>query len=864
MQLNIIMMRLLMALITKSKKIYTLDDRTWLENAGMSKGLHHDRQHLGIILPADEIIRIRQVNPEFTGELLLRLLNDDQDTQIKIKFNSEWQEISINAVSVPFVNTPYSTIIPQIEFQYSENCKQLPLLRPGNDENHFLQEWDSQGAEYAVLESDKIILLVPVVSKERVREIISTTGIDTLFNFYNNVFSYYNYFSGLSFEYENDSDKNTLNRFFLKADRHGAGGAYYSADWAAQTSGSVNSYWLNSGNNNWGALHEIAHGYELSSVADDLMSTREVWNNIFSASYQDIMLGDEKFEKGWLYNYGKQNEVESKIAEYLSTGTKVTSWEIRQKLYFFMLMIEKGGCEAFTFYNQWYRRLKNSNDESLQKKHMLDMLSECFTVAGMKTDMTPFIRLCGGPLTREQVLINAFKHARVVYPLNQFLQGESLDLLQKKLSINSKYSLVDTTQLLKSGLNGDVIIHLNIDDFSQIYGENIIVLDGERCVLSLPATDTLMSIKNLPIGAYTLRLPTGRNKKYSTMNQHLIVNAGMSESEIIFTQKRKSSIVSQLITFYGLADVKVATINVDHEYNTVTVDVVNTKPHYNIPGKYAQIIIYDKDRNELLNKLITGVNTSLSHDEFELDLCHTIELYHKEPGRLKVTPVADKLLDRKLNTNILEITSYGLKNEVLGHDPQAWLLSHIDSVANDLRANHVILNSEYSEFKDNIYLAIDLYPSPTREELLISYKDCLSLNNDAPDEFLGNHFEISMSGINDRKFLSVDLDLNARKVTVSLASGTAHNGFNRTYAAFIFINEYGDEVLNLDIIGSVKQTAQKWEFPLSGYGKERIYLQHEEPKNRLVINNNTQMIRLSDRNKLQKFELNSFGLVNSI
>ncbi|EGB9339938.1 enhancing factor, partial [Salmonella enterica] len=660
------------------------------------------------------------------------------------------------------------------------------------------------------------------------------------------------------------SDKNTLNRFFFKADRHGAGGAYYSKDWAAQSSGSVNTYWLNPVHNNWGALHEIAHGYELSSVADDLMSTREVWNNIFSAGYQDIMLGEEKFEKGWLYNYGKQNEVESKIEEYLSTGTEVTSWEIRQKLYFFMLMIEKGGYEAFTFYNQWYRRLKNSNEEGHHKRYMLEMLSESFAVAGMKTDMTPFIKLCGGPITREQILINAFKHARVVYPLNQFLQGESLELLQNKLSINSKYSLVDTTQLLKSGLKGDVILHLGIDDFSQIYGENIIILDGERCVLSQPVTDTVISVKDLPVGAYTLRLPTGRNKKYSTMNQHIIVKTGVSELDIIFTQKKGTPVVSQLITFYGLADAEVATINIDHEYNTIAVDVVNTKPHYNIPGKYAQIIIFDKDGNELLNKLITGVNTILSHDELELDLCHKIELYHKEPGRLKVTPLSEGLLDRKSNTNILEVTSYGLKNEVLGHDPQTWLLSHIDSVANNLRTNHVIINAECSEFKDNVYLAIELYPSPTRDELLTKYKDCLSLNNDAPDEFLGNHFEILMSGINDRKFLSVDLDLNTRKVTVSLASGTAHNGFSRTYAAFRFINEYGDEVLNLDIIGSVKQTAQKWEFPLSGYGKEVIYLQHEEPKNRLVINNHTQMIRLSDRNKLQNFEVRPFGLVNSI
>ncbi|EBG3215774.1 enhancing factor [Salmonella enterica subsp. enterica] len=853
-----------MELINKLKQIYTLDNRNWLNKSGMSKGIHHDRQHLGIILPAGEPIRIRQVNPEFTGELLLRLLNDDQNTQVKTKFSTEWQEISVDAVSVPFVNTPYSTIIPQIEFQYNDTCKLLPFLRPGNDENRFLQEWDDQNAEYAVLESDKVIILVPEVSKEKVREIISSSGISTLFSFYENVFNYYNYFAGLSFEYHNETDKNTLNRYFLKADRHGAGGAYYSQDWAAQTSSSVNSYWLNSKNNNWGALHEIAHGYQLDSIDDDLMSTREVWNNIYGATYQDLMLGDDKFKEGWLYNYGKQKEVESKIAEYLSTGTKVTSWENRQKLYFFMLMIEKSGSEGFTFYNRWYRQLKNSTDAYYKMPYMLDMLSESFAVTGNKTDMTLFINLCGGPLSREQALKNAFKHARVVYPLNQFLQGEALSLLREKLCLNSEFSLVDTTQLKKSGLNGDVVIHLHIDDFSQIYGENIIVLDGSRYVLTQPVTDSIIHLKELPVGVYTLRIPTGRDKKYSTVTQYLIVREGVSELNVLLTHKLKSSIVSQLFTFYGLGDKEVATVNVDQERNTLIVDVFNEKPQYLIPDKYAQIIVSDKDGNELLNKLITGVDTPLSHDEIDLELCHTIELYHKEPGRLRVKPIAESLLDKKSKTNILEFTPYGLKNEVLGHDPQLWLVSHIDSVANELRNNPVVINSEYSEIKDDIYLAIDLYSSPTRDELLLNYKDCLSLNNDKPDEYLGNRFEISMAGINDRKFLSVDLDLNSKKMTISLASGTAHSGFNRTYASFRYINEYGDEILNLDIIGSVKQSAKTWEFPISGYGKEKIYLQHEEPKNRLIVNNKMQSIRLSDRNKVQSYEVTPFGLVSII
>lgn len=67
-------------LTTTRKNVSTLQRPTWLDKAGLAKGINHDRQHLGIVLKAGKTIRIRQTDPNFTAKLTLRLLNDDSKT----------------------------------------------------------------------------------------------------------------------------------------------------------------------------------------------------------------------------------------------------------------------------------------------------------------------------------------------------------------------------------------------------------------------------------------------------------------------------------------------------------------------------------------------------------------------------------------------------------------------------------------------------------------------------------------------------------------------------------------------------------------------------------------------------------------
>lgn len=169
-----------MPTITQSKSLYTLPRPEWLDAAGMSKGIGHDRQHLGIILPAGQVLRVRQTNTAFTAKLKLRLLNDDNKTEAEFNVGSEWVEARVNAVSVPFIDTPYVAGAPAVEFDSPETAKALPVYRKGENEAAFFARWDAQDAEFSLVDSEYATLLVPKVSKNDLKSLGEAKNIDGL------------------------------------------------------------------------------------------------------------------------------------------------------------------------------------------------------------------------------------------------------------------------------------------------------------------------------------------------------------------------------------------------------------------------------------------------------------------------------------------------------------------------------------------------------------------------------------------------------------------------------------------------------------------------------------------------------------
>jgi hypothetical protein len=850
-----------MTTITKSKFLYTLPRPVWLDAAGMSKGIGHDRQHLGIILAAGQVIRVRQTNAAFSASLTLRLLNDDGKTEADFSIGSAWVEASVNAVSVPFFDTPYVEGVPNLEFEFPDTSKSLPVYRKGENETTFFAHWDDQDAEFALIESEYVNILAPKISKKEMKSLGEAKNIDGLIAYYERIFTFYNALTGVSFEAERDSDRNIRNRYFIKANKNGAGAAYYGGDWTAESTSSISSFWLTPKDNNWGSLHEIAHGYQGYFMGDKYFSTGEVWNNIYAACYQDIMLGERKYKEGWLYDYGNMAKVEKQIVDLIAQATPLNQWDLRSKLYFMVLMMEKAGKHAFTHFNQQYRQSSNTPGFVASDHALLDMLSESFATAGELVDVTPFIQLVGGYIGQAQRNHNAFSHAKAVYPLYQLVSAQDLDRVKAQLKLDSSLRLVDSTQLKASGLKGNVTLSFDIDDFAQIYGEDLILMEGARYAYKTRINSPTMVLSGLPIGVYTLRLPTGKNVKYQPTTDYLVLKQGDNPLQVGFVKKASSPIVSQKINLLGLGDAVFATLTVDHAKGVVAVDVTSTTPHSYFPDMtYVKITVRNQQNSVIFSKDIHGTQATLSHDELALIAGEKIEIYHEEPGRVRVSPAYPNIIDNKNKTNVLLITNSGLKNEALPGDPEQALLARVESAVERLRSYPQAYYAPFSVFKDDIYLAIKIFASPQREQFLETYKDCVSASNSRPDEHVGNNFSIACKGISDWQFLTGTVDLVNKTLTVKIETGKAHYYFPSVYASFSYDDADGNNLYNCEVIGDQWQQARSVVLPISGYGGEVIHLRHEEPNNRLVITNEMQHLRLGETGKQQTYCITPVGL----
>lgn len=264
-----------MTIITREKTLYTLQDPTWLKKAGIDKGINHDRQHIDLILAAGDTLTVQQTNPKFTAPLTLWLLNTDSETEKSFSVTSKATDISFTTTSVPFITTPYtsSAELPVVKFSFSSTAKPLPVYNLNDNERAFFQLWDGHDAEFALIHSQYIQILVPKSDKAKMKNTGTADNLNGIINNYTQIFEFYNSLMGISIDATVATDKNIPNRYFAKADLNGPGGAYYGTNWTAESSSNIAGYWLAAMIDNWGALHEIGHGYEGKFVSDPQFST---------------------------------------------------------------------------------------------------------------------------------------------------------------------------------------------------------------------------------------------------------------------------------------------------------------------------------------------------------------------------------------------------------------------------------------------------------------------------------------------------------------------------------------------------------------------------------------------------------------
>ncbi|NFK79214.1 enhancing factor [Clostridium botulinum] len=836
----------------RQKELYTLENPTWFKKTGFSKGFGHDKQDLGIILPANVQLTIRQVNPNFKGNLTVRLLNDNNQHETSKTFNQTSITISTPYSSVPFVDTVYDgSEKPKIEYRVTSSMKILPIYKKGQNEQSFFNEWDKATAPFGLVKDDYFQLLVPQKDKAYMKNMKDFSSIDKLILYYREVFEYYNKLAGISFNTNVQTDRNVPNKYFIKADKSGPGAGYYGGNHTAETSDSVASFWLTKG---WGALHEIGHGYQND------FTRGEVWNNIYAHSLQKKDPDVDIFKNGWLYDYGKKDTVDYNVNKlWHQDKAAFNTWGLREQLYGYVLMKDKAGDDSFIHFNQEYRKLANTSGFNTSNYKQFDLISKAYGEIS-KLDFTPVIESFGGVMTSWQKEENRYKNYKPVAPLNEVVPTSQVSQIQQSLKLETPLSLVTTEDLAATGLKGDVTLNFKIDDFNEIKNQTLYIMNGDKEVKKVVITDSTLSLGQLPVGIYTIYSTNSSNKLYTLENHYLKVKETNNNVTLNYKLRTKSTLVNQEIDFLGISDNLFATATVDLENQKLNVKVLNKTPHdYFLNEQYAKIEILDQNNNVTYTKVITGTNAVLEDSKQTLKEGYKIRVYHCEPSRLKIRDNKTALTNNKTNTLI--VTSQGLKNENLNQNLNQELAGRIDNFAAKINAEKLMAKSDCAESKIELKLAIDALTEPLRSEMLTKYKDLLpnlTINKESP--YLGKNFNFTFKGLGDWVFAELNLDLTSKQAKIDIKEGAPHVYFNDSYASILIRDTEGNTVYTKDFIGDKENETLIKNIDIKpGY---YITIKHQESDNRLLITNTENELELEKSNSIT-YKITDDGLKKS-
>lgn len=825
---------------------YSLPAAPGLDNIRFEKGREHDRQALGFILPANTQLQIRQPNSE-AGNARLRLLCNDSTYEKSLTLNGSWQSVSTAVDSVPFIDTLFFAQGGEFSVIYRQpdSSKNLPRWRKGQSEDAFFQSWEKQASPYALLELDRVRFLLPQADRANV----INAGISALNAYYTQVLDAYDAWTGLSDNPASPLNQNIASRYFIKADKHGVGAAYYLPWWCAQTAATLSQGWVDNVATQWTILHEIGHGYQGVFMNDADLPVGEVWNNIYAAFFQQLNLsqGNHLYTDGWLYDYGRQPEQELQFITYLRNRTPVSGWGVRARLQFLMLMLFKAGTEAFRVFNQNYRALGDSENFLACEHHLTDLLADAIaTAAGY--DVTPFINLCGltvDAFTRERIAAQAVKP---VWPLYDLLPEREWESARQRLGLDSFVWLVENGELAALNKTGTLTLTLNIEQPEQIYGRPLTLHDNAGNTFSLAVNDGTLTLSALPIGVYHLTLPKGRSQKYRPDADYVVIREGENALTVNFTALQDSAAHNEQLIFLGYGDMPFARLAVDYEARQLVVDITNATPHsYFANTLYASITVLSASGEKVFERKMNGTNCATGKTIVPFSDHYHLYLYHAEPGRLKASPGYLKRVS-SAKYQLLRIDSEGLYHFALNNDPAADLLAMFTHRADAMRACPSLLAQPYAASKNDLWLMLSHIEEPTRSALLNASADVLPPDNRAPGEGIGKGVTFQLRGQGDKAFCQLAYDNRQQCMTVKTLPGQPHAYYTAAYSAITVTDESGGVVYNRRYDGVTQYPAESDTIVVQAGMYIDVF--HDEPYRCSAVNETTgQHVALKKHNR---------------
>ena len=618
-------------IVTKDAKnmiertMYSLPSVDNIAAMGIHRGNNHDRQMLGIFVQANSEVRIRKVSGD--NNLTYTMLNNDSHTEKSETITNEWKSITFNNNYTPFIKTLYKQNTPiKVEIEWDSNnkgVKELNYYHHGDDEAKFFDKWNKDVDSYAVIEGEAVTVLVPYSDRNFVvnhwKKGFET--IDEFLSYWKSTVDIFDDMLGLEYAPSNPMDQNVKSKFFVKANAHGAGAAYYSGDHVGVNKASVASFF----ERNWGGLHEFGHGYQGSLGKGDL-GIGEVSNNIFG-HYVQINEKLYPFKDDWL---GKLPDIEQEINNLRLNGKTFHDLGVKHKLYFIVNFLDSfEGPDTYKQIAKLYRHnIISGNTLSTQDAWAL-AISESYGV-----DITDYFEEWGIKVSDNTKLKIQQNNSKNVFSMKDLVNDDSLtNTIRNDLKLHANYGLVTNEKLSKYNLTGNLKVNISIDNEELIKGKYIVLKDGDKEVYRKKIDSTSIEILNIPIGSYKLIVPEFIGSYTNNTSNLIISNNKTTENEIVYYNIENINTFDNdvKVQFQGYYYNDAAEITLSNSAQTNSTSVNdNLKLNFRYRGttlfnyslakdyEYAKIQVLDNNGNEVYLKKVGGKGEMFSSQNQEI------------------------------------------------------------------------------------------------------------------------------------------------------------------------------------------------------------------------------------------------------
>ncbi|PTG03846.1 hypothetical protein BU666_02900 [Staphylococcus chromogenes] len=616
------------------KSIPVLKGSKIARTIGMGRGNSQARESLGVVLPADTTLYVRQAKPTNEADLKVNLVTDDSQTNqtAVVSKDGTWTSIRTTVDSAAFMYMPRGLESePLIEYYIENNLFQaLPTYRKGQNQETFETQWVDQDASFAFVDGDKHAILIPRVDRDRVLAMKTNTSkflftsLDELITYYDDVVTHYDQWAGL-IDDPTSVSYNFGHKYFTMPDKNGIGTAYWSNDHMGMNSNSVYGY-LEKG---WLVLHEIGHGYDGVMAQDKNVNLLEVINNVYAHHYEQEV---QKLGSDWLYQ-NKQTEVQRRIHDtYLSGNTDFTFNSLggREKLDFMTRMTRFAGMEAFA------GMLQQMREQAAREGLPTDVprwLGE-YMLAQNGANALAYFDLFHVPTSPQlEDRLNTYNNS-YIYPLASLITDEAeRQKYVDRLDLKTIYELVKSSDLEDTTIQAPATITVNLNGQTLPPHAKVQLKDGSTIVAEAVVQNGRVLFDSVRAGVYKVVAPVSTTYALPEHTYLIVSENGENTATLNYPEPSDvQKLMTQQIAIKGLSDGVVSTITFNPSTKEVAYRHNNGQPHIYFENQpYAQVTIQTQNGEVLLDKIFIGdEKLTATEQTFTMNYGDTITVMHKE------------------------------------------------------------------------------------------------------------------------------------------------------------------------------------------------------------------------------------------